>query len=422
MARILIADDEELERSALRLIMSEMATGTPHEICEARNGHEVLQQVAVKSFDVIFLDIRMPGLDGLATAETLRNSGIETPIVIISAFDTFAYAQKAIRLGVYEYLLKPASAEEVLSALEKSLESARKDTGNPARTLQEAREQLRRQLVDQLQRRIPDSALFAEYEKLASVEKSSRIALAAWLEPNAHLGRITFAILSSAFSAAQHILASQGTAFLASASESVLRILIYGESLTELETCVSNLVPEMKRRIMAEFSANLLIGVAGPGRTESTLLLQRADEALMLAKPSTPLVRLSEPESTESEQLVHLFGQRNPRSLGLRALEYIRTHYNQDISLSSAADALAVNPFHLSHAITRELGIGFSELLARMRTNKAKDLLLAGSSVKEAGYLVGFSDQAYFSKVFKRFQGVSPGQFVSKTAKKYKKE
>jgi len=422
MARILIADDEELERAALRLIMTEMATGSSHEICEARNGHEVLQLAAVQSFDVIFLDIRMPGLDGLATAETLRSRGIDTPIVIISAFDTFAYAQKAIRLGVYEYLLKPASAEEVLSALEKSLESASGGMNNPARTLQEAREQLRRQLIDQLQRGIPDSALFAEYEKLASLEKKPRIALAARLEPDTHLGRIASAILSSALSAAQNILASQGTAFLASARESALRILVYGEALAELETRVSNLVPEMKRRILAEFSANLLIGAAGPGCTESAQLLERADEALMLAKPSNPLVRLSAPESIESEQLVHLSGQRNPRSLGLRALEYIRTHYNQDISLSSAADALAVNPFHLSHAITRELGIGFSELLARMRTNKAKELLLAGSSVKEAGYLVGFSDQAYFSKVFKRFQGINPGQFASKTAKKYKKE
>lgn len=422
MARILIADDEELERTALRLIMTEMAPRVSHEIHEARNGHEVLDLVERIPFDVIFLDIRMPGLDGLATAETLRNCGINTPIVIISAFDAFAYAQKAIKLGVYEYLLKPASSEEVLAALDKSLESTTIKAADPATTLKEAKDSLHHQLILQLQLGKPDPALLSEYEKLGMLEKKTRIALAVRFEPTAHLDRIAAAVLSAAMSTTRTILTAQGLSYLAAANDSTMRILLYDEKSEVLETRVSNLVLEMQRHLLSEFSATLLVGVAGPAWKDSAQLLDRADEALMLAKPSNPRVKLSYPDAIEAEQLVHISGQHNPRSPGIRALEYIRTHYNEDISLRSAADALAVNPFHLSHAITRELGIGFSELLARMRTNKAKELLLAGSSVKEAGYLVGFSDQAYFSKVFKRFQGISPGQFTRKTAKKYKKE
>ncbi len=87
----------------------------------------------------------------------------------------------------------------------------------------------------------------------------------------------------------------------------------------------------------------------------------------------------------------------------------------------STAEMLGVNSFHLSHAISKELGIGFSELLRRVRINKAKELMIGGGSIKEASYLVGFSDQAYFTRVFKKLEGINPRQFIEQTAKKYKK-
>jgi AraC-like DNA-binding protein len=89
----------------------------------------------------------------------------------------------------------------------------------------------------------------------------------------------------------------------------------------------------------------------------------------------------------------------------LRALDILRENCAGEWSLETLAKELGVSPFHLSHMLSRELGMGFSELLQRLRIGKAKEILAGGGSAKEASYLLGFSDQAYFTKVFKKLEG-----------------
>ncbi|MFA5853074.1 MAG: response regulator, partial [Spirochaetales bacterium] len=72
MARILIADDEDLERAALRFIMAGSGLDSEFLIDEARNGHEALRLGTDNDYDAIFLDIKMPGLNGLQVAEEFR--------------------------------------------------------------------------------------------------------------------------------------------------------------------------------------------------------------------------------------------------------------------------------------------------------------------------------------------------------------
>jgi two-component system response regulator YesN len=84
----------------------------------------------------------------------------------------------------------------------------------------------------------------------------------------------------------------------------------------------------------------------------------------------------------------------------------------RDISLAQAAAALRVSPSHLSRTIRAAAGAGFSEVLARMRFEKARELLRSGSSVKEASAEVGFKDPAYFARVFRRLAGMSPTEFL----------
>ena len=71
MARILIADDEDLERRALGLILSEASVGESISVKEAKNGPEALSLGLSGDFDVIFLDVKMPGMDGIAVAEEI---------------------------------------------------------------------------------------------------------------------------------------------------------------------------------------------------------------------------------------------------------------------------------------------------------------------------------------------------------------
>ena len=90
-------------------------------------------------------------------------------------------------------------------------------------------------------------------------------------------------------------------------------------------------------------------------------------------------------------------------------IEYIDTHYNQNIGLTDVANAVAVHPNYLSSLFTRVMGERFSEYLGRMRIEKANALLLRPQlKIYEVAEMVGYSDYRWFSKLFKYYVGMSP--------------
>ena len=79
----------------------------------AKNGLEGLEKLEHIKPDLIFTDVRMPGMDGLDFAERAHEMYPDTVIVILTGYDSFSYAQKAITIGVKEYLLKPIDFEKL---------------------------------------------------------------------------------------------------------------------------------------------------------------------------------------------------------------------------------------------------------------------------------------------------------------------
>ncbi|WP_444684058.1 response regulator transcription factor [Alkalicoccus luteus] len=114
--RMLLVEDELLERQALRQMIEKQF---PHiEIAgEASSGRQALQLAEELHPDIVSMDIRLPGMDGLQTIEAIRQTQPHISFIIMSAFDTFSYAKKAISLGVHQYLLKPYDESELYETL-----------------------------------------------------------------------------------------------------------------------------------------------------------------------------------------------------------------------------------------------------------------------------------------------------------------
>jgi len=112
---VLIVDDENLMRDE---ITSQLATLGMNRIEQASDGVEALERLGEAMPDLIIADIRMPRMDGLELFEQIRNRGIHTPFVVVSGYDLFQYAQQAIRLGAFAYLLKPIKQNELKHTLD----------------------------------------------------------------------------------------------------------------------------------------------------------------------------------------------------------------------------------------------------------------------------------------------------------------
>ena len=114
--KILIADDEKISREGIRDCIDWPKYDMEAVYC-AKDGKEALDYILEHPIDVLITDIRMPVMDGLDLIRQVHRKNIDISVIIISGYDDFSYAQKAIQFGVSEYLLKPFSIEELINAL-----------------------------------------------------------------------------------------------------------------------------------------------------------------------------------------------------------------------------------------------------------------------------------------------------------------
>jgi two-component system, LytTR family, response regulator AlgR len=114
--RILIADDEAPARNRLRELLAEIPGTVING--EARNGMEALALAEQEPPNVMLLDIRMPGMDGIETAEHAQKLSPRPAVIFTTAYDT--YAMQAFELNAVDYLLKPIRRERLANALKKA--------------------------------------------------------------------------------------------------------------------------------------------------------------------------------------------------------------------------------------------------------------------------------------------------------------
>ena len=117
MTRVLIADDHALVRDGLKRILE----GHDDMIVagEAANGHDVLQALAAVAFDVLLLDLSMPGRSGIDLIKLVKERMPKLPVLVLTMHEEEQYAVRAIRAGASGYLTKDTAAAQLVSAIRK---------------------------------------------------------------------------------------------------------------------------------------------------------------------------------------------------------------------------------------------------------------------------------------------------------------
>ncbi|MEU6179057.1 response regulator transcription factor [Streptomyces coeruleorubidus] len=115
MTTVLIADDQPLQRFGSRMLLESQDDMTV--VGEAANGSEAVRMAAELHPDVVLMDIRMPGLDGIEATRRITAAGDRTRILIVTTFDLDEYAYAGLRAGASGFLVKDAQPEELLSGI-----------------------------------------------------------------------------------------------------------------------------------------------------------------------------------------------------------------------------------------------------------------------------------------------------------------
>lgn len=116
--KILVIDDEEVVRLSHRRILA----GERFNVETVLDGVEGLQLLERHPVDVVLLDLRMPGMDGISVLKTIKEKWPEIEVVVITGYPSIETAKQAIQLGAYDYLAKPADPDRIMKVTSGAVE------------------------------------------------------------------------------------------------------------------------------------------------------------------------------------------------------------------------------------------------------------------------------------------------------------
>lgn len=113
-SKILLVDDEEIFSDN----MAKLLENRQYKVTAVYNGESAIKALGKDRFDVIVLDLKMPGMDGIATLKEIKNLGLFTETLLLTGHGSIDAAVEAIRLGAYDFISKPCEIDELVEKIE----------------------------------------------------------------------------------------------------------------------------------------------------------------------------------------------------------------------------------------------------------------------------------------------------------------
>jgi two-component system, OmpR family, alkaline phosphatase synthesis response regulator PhoP len=114
MARVLLVEDE----SGLLITLTDMLKGQGYDVENSTNGLEACRRVQTENFDLVILDVMLPGMNGLEVCKSVRAQGNTVPILILSGRDRSTDKVESLQTGADDYFMKPFEPQELLARIE----------------------------------------------------------------------------------------------------------------------------------------------------------------------------------------------------------------------------------------------------------------------------------------------------------------
>lgn len=451
--KVLIVDDEAHVREAIRLLI-DWELYDPAEVLEASSGREAAAMIEKHAPQIVLTDMIMPAGGGIDLLEWISRSAPETKTLVISGHGDFDFARQTLRYGGMDYLLKPIDGDQLNAAFARAVDSWR--------ATEESRRQLREQTMevnrfkpvyrDKLCSDLlggPAARANAGRELIGefALGEEPRTVRSAVLRLGEHspiwrryAGRTDLLFFTLA-NVANEVLGHgrEGYAFRNLGREREMTIFFWagaahaGEKLSRMNAGLAGVLGEPLHFGLGGCADGLVEGLRASYLQAEEALNQRqpvqaanGSNGANTARGSSPALRSSGSGAeqtaplTEDGDYIHAFEGGPAGAASASVMEeiaaYIREHFREDLTLQDLADRFFLSREYISRRFKREFGENVFDYLANVRLERAKRLLLDSDMlVVRIAELVGYQDEKYFSRVFKKTTGCSPNEFRRKS-------
>lgn len=396
MYKVLIADDEDIICRGLAGMISEHAK--LQVVALAEDGEIALEKAKETQPDLMLVDINMPFLNGLEFIEKIRDVLPEVVIIVVTGYDDFAFIQKALQLGVADYLLKPIMEEPFFEVLDKAV--SRLDSMDKSKKfyswIEEQMEQNRPAMINDffhnwLSGRM-DKFEIEEQMRYLKIQIPSPYWITV-IHPYRDYQREH--VQNSADW--NHDLLYFGCCNIVEKCFAPYSEVIYFRTEDDALAVISGVLSQLQwEKLTQELRSTIAECLSAKIELEQI----QGEEILELP--------------TQFEQVIASYKDRKHYSdVVLQVISIINEQWaNSELSLQWVADSLYVSAPYLSRMFHKETGENFAVYLTRKRIYEAQSLLKnTNMKMYEIAEKTGYASQHYFSNAFKKVLGISPADY-----------
>lgn len=383
---ILIADDERAIREGIKRTINRIYPEYGVELAEGAEAAAKL--MGEKQYDIVLTDILMPGMNGLEFMRISKRRFPRVKWVVISAHSEFAYAQEAVRLGARDYLLKPIGKtrlQEIISTLAAEVREESELTKEEEllrANLKYLREGVFQRLASGLDIGNLDLTPFIE-------DYQSFYLMMVQMDAGDKDVRLEHFIVENVLS---ELIERHGRGFVVSYDRQSLLGLIAPREPERIERFQEEVKAHLKHYLKVPFQ------IVHSGLNDDFKSVPQV--VMRMKQASDSPVALLDPPKGSGEKAIEV------------ALQYIKEHYNEELSLEKVASVVFLNPAYFSQLFKQKVGLGYKEYVTSLRLEQAKQLLLNPKlKVGEIAEYLGYQDIRHFAQMFRKKYHVTPNEY-----------
>lgn len=410
--RILIADDERLVRLSIRSMIEELGEKDLIKravIEEVQNGLELESSLQTFHPHLAFVDIKMPIRTGLEVIEHAEAANTRVFWVLLTGYAEFSFAKRAIEAGVLDYLVKPASPEDLLKVIHQAEKKVQIQVNTETLTLAGKLGSLFRRTNEQdfdrffSHRYFSGGVILCRNGAYQKGEQASEVSRRDRRIMSELTGLLTSSLEQFSFSCYPFDICS---AVVFSGNGNLVVTLSFQtdliDEIMDVGQHLESLVTGILKSSSFEGGRWLWLPLLPPCDAKNFVRrVSDYEQAGPLQSGQTEETdRKGSPSAKRKEQVE-------------KALEIVHSAYKSDIGLAQVADELGLTPNYLSSEFKAYTGVNFTDYITRLRMNSACELLKTpGMSVKRTASELGYTSWRYFSKLFCQTYGVRPSEYI----------